>query len=709
MTTGWRRWIDRLALGWFLTIAFSTLAMAAGKPTVRIVYPTENEQIQQGEACKLTIASDNGWFWGAERVEYFLTEPGQAEKLMHTAVGDYNAAFTFPPLKQAGPHTLRVRVTEKGGAVSEDAVRVQVGGGQYKFWPAYDYTELADLKKITPEPWVEHDHVKDGWDWSLPGFVTPSPRSALALERRFSLKGRFKKPEYQFPVNDVGSLWIRWRDLEPVEGQFDFSALEEVLRDAKSKGVNVALRILFSRRGKITGQDENGHPVFDTSRAFAPDWLADKGIKLIEYANGEFESGEVDYDPLDPIFHSYYTRLVKKLGESDVPDLLAYAYVGYASKSNGDEYIGPEVPKGEDPAAVYPVVKERLDAWAEAFKGQTHKVYMAGPSQYGFDLGFGVRRGFVEKYLYEIPDETLGSTIDEKGYLVLDETVPLHAGQLFNGEENEEYEKAWLTEERDFRFGYTPASFSYRYFMASLRMLQMRCNFVLTGPGHLIKGMLPFVSQQLGRTVEDAPDVWALLNTGYIRTSYYQSNDYQNPPRALTAAEKENGFIESRNFERWLHQRDEPGYETEPRIKINQPHEMWMVPDEKPYDFIARAGKRIGFHIDDRWLEQNRDSRLAIKVTFIDTAEAKRVAECGTLVLNYQSQGEQFAVSVALSGGDQLRTATFFVENLEANAMEHGFDFTLEAGNCAPEIVVSMVRVVRADPSVTSPPTQPTI
>jgi hypothetical protein len=53
-------------------------------------------------------------------------------------------------------------------------------------------------------------------------------------------------------------------------------------------------------------------------------------------------------------------------------------------------------------------VRERLDAWHKAFQGMEHKVFMGAPVNYGFEKGFGVRRGFVEMYLYRIPDGDMG-------------------------------------------------------------------------------------------------------------------------------------------------------------------------------------------------------------------------------------------------------------------------------------------------------------
>jgi hypothetical protein len=47
----------------------------------------------------------------------------------------------------------------------------------YPYWPSYQHLEVEDLDTIQIQKWINQDHVIDGWDWSLPDFVEPSPRS----------------------------------------------------------------------------------------------------------------------------------------------------------------------------------------------------------------------------------------------------------------------------------------------------------------------------------------------------------------------------------------------------------------------------------------------------------------------------------------------------------------------------------------------------
>jgi hypothetical protein len=540
--------------------------------------------------------------------------------------------------------------------------------GTYPYWPTYTYIEDKYVTNIRAQEWKTTDHVIEGWDWSMPGFIKPAARSSVGLQRNFGWTKNFFNFNLKFQANPAGLLWVNWRDIEKTPGVYDFSGILNRIKQAQSVGVKISLRILGHSKSRGTGSGE------------APLWLEDLGVTFLPQKN---PGDNLNFNPAHPEFHKRYLMLINELAKTEIPQLVRNAYVGYASSSLGDEGIGPY---GEGNSAANDTVKhvrERLDAWQNAFRGMETKVFMGGSCDYGFSKGFGVRRGFVEMYLYNIPNRDLGQYIDNKGYLSVDETSPIIKYKCFNGEVNEEYEAAWATSGRDFRFGNTTNPFPYRYFISTLRALQMQCTYVHT-TGHLLPQMLPFLALELGRSVEDAPDVWAFLNTSYLRTSNYKNNDWKN--RQFTATEQSEG-VETKNFERWLYQRDATGYETKPEEKIQQAIKMWMVQPDKYYDYIARSGKKIGFDIDDRWVRIH-DS-IAFKVTYFDKY-------AGSLNLVYNNGQEQVQKSQTLTGDGQLKTVTFFISQLKANSLPNKFDFALEAGSNTEKIVVSMVRVVQA-------------
>ena len=516
---------------------------------------------------------------------------------------------------------------------------------QYPYWG--DYRKVP-VDEIEPAKWFGEDGIRPGWDWSLPEGIQPAPGSLLCIARNFDLGNTGKiasLPDIKFPCNPVIAHWVRWRELEPEEGTVNFQPLIDNIRRAAERGYGSIVRIHFS------------------ATDYAPEWIGKYDIPIRKERKPNPKS--TNYEVSHPEFHNRYLKVIRALGESGIPhmDEVKGLFLGYASPSRGDEGIGPH---GEgDPAANdrEQHVRERIDAWASACQGVEHKVYMGGLSDYGFSKGFGIRRGFVEMFLYHIPDEHIGQLLDENGYLVVDEANPVVAGNLFHGEENEEYEEKWSTAERDFRFGKDTTSFPYRYFTANLRLLQMRCNYVLNNEFALLPEMLAWVSLELGRTREDAPDAWCFLRESYLKSKGGQA---------------------VKNFERWVYQRDAPGYETEPVVRIDHPIQMWMVQPDRYFDFIARKGKRIGFDVDDLFIGKGRD--FIVKVSYFDIGT-------GSWGLVYPGINGPQLRSIECTGSGELRTATI---RIEADFLSSATPFDLEIrGGGDYEPVVSFLRMIK--------------
>lgn len=527
------------------------------------------------------------------------------------------------------------------GQESSDSIK-----NKYPFWGEYNKTPVSEIQ---PAAWIKTDTTFAGWDWSLPNYVEPSSISKLCIARNFNLGTRKidQLPEVYFPCNPVISHWVRWRELEPVEGNINFQPLMDNINLASQKGYSSIVRIHFS------------------AIDFAPDWIKNYNIPIRE--EEKEDPIKTNYEVSHPEFHSRYLKFIKALGESGIPQMeeVKGLYLGYASPSNGDEGIGPYSEGNAVANDTVQHVIERIDAWAEACKGVEYKVFMGGLSNYGFSKGFGIRRGFVEMYLYHIPDENIGQELDSKNYLYVDESCPVIAKNLFQGEENEEYEESWATGGSRSRFG-DLESFPYRYFTANLRLLQMRCNYLLNNEFALLPEMLSWVSLEMGRTIEDTPDAWCTLRESYLKL---------------------NGGTPVKNFERWIYQRDAPGYETTPALKIEQAIQMWMVQEGKYYDYVARKGKKIGFDVDDRMFPGG-EQRMAVKVTFYDGVP-------GALNLVYKNNTGLKSDSVITHGTDSIRTATFFINaRLDDTGFDNEYDFILESEE---EVPVLFVRVIKTE------------
>ncbi|MCK4920960.1 MAG: hypothetical protein KAS71_07935, partial [Bacteroidales bacterium] len=497
-----------------------------------------------------------------------------------------------------------------GQIVAQDHILPE---SEYPYWPEYEYLTTSDLDTIEKQTWINNNHIINGWDWSLPDSVEPSPRGLVGLQRNMGWDKTFQPISLQFQSNGVGILWVKWRDIEETEGNLDFGPIISRIQQANSVGLDIVLRILCHAKSR------NG----DISIGQAPLWLEDLGVPFLPLEDPE---KNLNFDPSHPVFHYHYLRLINELKNTAIPQMVKAAYVGYASKSHGDEGIGPYRETNSDANDTVQHVRERLDAWEEAFKGMENKVFMGAPVNYGFEKGFGVRRGFVEMYHYRIPDSDMGQYLDDNGYLCIDEEAPVMKYQCFNGEVNEEYEQKWAEESTDYRFGQTTNSFPYRYFMSNLRVLQMRCTYVHT-TGHLIPKMLPFISQELGRTAEDTPDAWSFLVETNLKSGL------------------------SKNWERWLYQRDAPGYETTAVLKMQHVRKMWMIEPDKYYDYIARKGKKIGFAADDVVFPAGTIHDVAIKISYYDGVT-------GILKLIYTNgSGSIEERTITTFGTDAIKTA----------------------------------------------------
>jgi hypothetical protein len=94
----------------------------------------------------------------------------------------------------------------------------------------------------------------------------------------------------EYPRPTVAYFRWSWADLEPAEGVYNFTLVDRVIEQAKSKGETLAFRIMT--------EYQSG----------SPQWLLDKGIASVKVGGGTFP----DYN--DPIFLEYHDRLLRAFG-----------------------------------------------------------------------------------------------------------------------------------------------------------------------------------------------------------------------------------------------------------------------------------------------------------------------------------------------------------------------------------------------------------
>jgi hypothetical protein len=513
-----------------------------------------------------------------------------------------------------------------------------------------------ELPAIELTSWRTTDDVIDGWDWSLPPGIQPVPYSGV---KYYDRAGR------TLPGNRIVSVSSSWRELEPEEGQFDFQPLRQKLLNLPDDCAGAELHVyasVYETRYLDSGKVTPGT---------APLWLIDSyDIPIIEEqakTNLATPFQVVNLDIWDDRYHRRYLRFVEAFGKSGIAQMpqIMLSYVHGRSSSRGEEA------GGRYEGRALQCMKERMAAWAQAFKGVEHKLAWVGNSgeilDYAYELGMGQRNGFVEMVLLHADNGQLGQYLDDDGYLCVDESCPpIAEGRAF-GDENEEYARNVHVP----RFG-PLETWPHRYRESMLRALQMRRNFIWSeGNPWVDPPLLAYVSLELGRTVTDAPDIWCRLRESIIRR--------RGQPQPV------------RNFERWLYQRDRDGYRAAPTARADVWHTQLQYHPDHYYDYTARATDRangsmaMGFAVDDRFLSGG-PHQVAVKITYYDQGER-------AWALVYRTpQGEAWRrVECADSGA--VKTATFFLGDAVFPATGLDFDFEIRADDV--DAAVAFVRVIR--------------
>ncbi len=536
--------------------------------------------------------------------------------------------------------------------------------------PNNDFDQKAAAlftKKYSFHVWKETDHTTNGEDWSLPLWVKAARYSGVQIKQDL-VSG-------QFPGRLQRSVKPTWKDTEPTEGTFDFSKLRETILK-ESAGGKYAIKMglgasVWETRYFESMQDPT---IKKTDVGTAPRWLKRYSIPLIEEKpNKSIPFQVVNMDIYHPEYHKRYLKMVEAFGRSGIPQMkeLDSCYLHLVSGSRGEEGSGPEV---GDPKR--PLYEERLRAWAEAFKGVTYKLCLVSGKEadmeLGLKLGMGQRNGFVEHYLLHAPNPSLGQDLDAEGYLVVNEKNPLIAENRASGDENEEYTSGHVQ-----RFG-PIESFPHRYHESTLRMLQMRRNFVWAegGPWLINSPLLHYMALELGKNSKTAPDAWCYLRESVVRGG-------------------KNGLT-VKNFERWLYQRDADGARTEATEKVVVPEQMFDFDKNHLYDLtarktqIAKGESLIRFGLDEAFLADGPHA-VAVKITYLDRANAE-------WQLEYFTDAQITTTRPVTCGNSgEAKTVTFILKNAHFPGRgTTGLDLQIRASK--GDAIIRMVRVIKLKP-----------
>ena len=514
--------------------------------------------------------------------------------------------------------------------------------------------------------------IRPGWDWTLPKGTQAVPYSGLVTwgEKRFD------------PAITVAGIHIRWKDLNPAEGVYNWQPLQERIARNRRAGMRSGIHLM--------GVERQGVPDWVVAKCHAP--VVDVPV-LQENQPWRLQTVPPWIPGVDKAFHDFLAAF-GKTGIAQSDDVV-YGYIHAISASRGEElFLRPqdveiyEKVSGLTPQVFGDWLRRRTDAMLAAFQGVEYKLaWMSGgpvgPSEayrkateglwrYALDHGTGIRGGGIDFQhgLFSAP--AWASRIDKDGYALVDDTDPTIAQGRFRGDENEEYGNYW-----EWRFG-PVAGYAYRHRICWLRSLQMRQNFVMVSPAtlELNQELNEYVRLSLGRTRENSPDAWAYLRECYLG---------RGKPLAV------------KNIERWLVQRDVEGSRSLPAERIDR-YPLGSDPANIHYDFDARKTDlahgqgSLAFQLDDVFWP--KPAAAEIKVTYRDVAAAR-----WHLATTDRTGKARKSPTVENLGDGQLKTATFQVADLAAGRRMPGrMDFRLVTEGPG-DLTVTMVRVIKTTAS----------
>ncbi|BAY30336.1 hypothetical protein NIES2107_21800 [Nostoc carneum NIES-2107] len=517
-------------------------------------------------------------------------------------------------------------------------------------------------------------------DWWLPEWVKPLP----------DVIGFYVSDAEEVPQQTLKLVTFRWRDVNPKEGVYDWSILENALK----KPYNIYIRL------------ENSDVIH------CPEWLQKKypdlkPLKLGSYKdNFDVRSEGLFY----PMWHSGFKKEFRNLlasfkeHEFGSHPHLKFAYIPGAWQYGEFDvkFIQNMTEQGITPNNFLNWFKEIIDAYVDAFgKKNAHKLMYTGQDvlclcdgnvkwrqaidrnlfSYVMQQGGSTRFGLLEKYNfvatdmpnYGIPVVTIG----DGRYMVTNDDAPLiNNPQRFIGSESEELGTPNI-----------PVSNYHQLKLTALKNLQARVNVVFMGKE--VWSQAPelhnYMLKTLGKHYYDSPDAWTALREG--------KDVYQAWAR-WHIGEKEDWWI--RNFERWLIQREiEPNGKTVRTDYVKTPVTFNKESYEARRTDHQSGNNYIYFGVDDRFIKGGNNN-IQIKVTYLDDNNSQWWIEYDSS----NNSAYKKSSTVANINDAKWKTVTFEINDAAfLNRQKGSTDFRIFNGG-QKDLSVRFVRVIKLTPNL---------
>lgn len=318
-----------------------------------------------------------------------------------------------------------------------------------------------------------------------------------------------------YPYDNLDLFTFRWKDVNPSEGVFNWTILQNELNKRKPFYIRMEIsdslhvpQWLFAKYPDLKSKQFVLDPYTDNFNIsspgkFIPLWHAGVESKLNElllsFKSNNFGSNSN--------LHSAYFPGAWKWGE--------YGRIDYTDLEA----------QGLTPSTYVAWFKRLVDSFVDAYNGNANKLMFTGgdilendggtvwrdgvgrqPSAYAIQKGMGARTGLLEKYNFIMTDlpnyGTSVISIGGKNYMITNDNNPLISDST----------RIWSNENEEFCYGSNPCD-KYHYKMSVLKQLQLRQNWMYSNQTNwnIDIPLNTYFYQVAGKRLHNAPDAWCVL------------------------------------------------------------------------------------------------------------------------------------------------------------------------------------------------------
>jgi len=520
-------------------------------------------------------------------------------------------------------------------------------------------------------------------DWWLPEWVEKSANS-----------GDYGNSSYASTANTK----ISWKDIEPVEGQYDWSVLENALAAG-----DVFLRIFASDVIHVPAWLGEKYPDLKVHRFRWPN-KPYYDVHTKTSSVGDF------YEIWDPRFEAEFRQLMQsfrdhKLGSH--PNMkFSYLMHGWRWNEWGVKWVPEMIQSGITVQDFIGWFQRTVDDYVYGFEGNAGKLLYTGTadaewieggdsswvaginsadggnvlSKYAVSAGAGARTGSSEWLDYGLVDnpdwgmsrKKIGST----WYQAVDDNHPFLKDSIrIFGAENECFASCG-----------TPAGTDdyWHIKMATLKILQMRVNWVFLSQKavNVAPDQQAYAFKTMGKTVYNTPDAWVALR---------EAQDHRTGDGTWL-----------QNWERWVYQREVAPEGLTTRVSSHSsPLSQVKTTYEARSTNHASGSDYIYFDVDDRFINKSRNAdigNIQVKVTYLDNF-------AGSWRIEYDADdGNAYKQSTAIqnSNDGQWKTVTVSISDAAfMNRQNGGMDLRLFNGG-TQDLTVRFLRVIKLTQPLTT-------